>query len=545
MLLDRLQLWAVARPEPDSIAQAMSVTALLHADWRDRRSLANAVLAVVQFVHQRGYLTRTYDASWPARMEAATADMDWLDIAVLRHGLLNLFSPELAQALPAHLDLPGRPLAGGAAPRQQVLLTELLALPRRGEVSVTDPESSETGGVSPADAGSSENALRIYAAYIALHPERAGDPLVTELIKRLLQAVAWIARSSSTNLAIERLQRHDMDGVLQLLSGDHRPAASLSLRFVADMGESATRLVAALLHKPDSADTEGADSPSAGAALLIRALLDSRLHSLVDDRGGLLLALFSRWAGQEDTSLRLLAAAPEEATSNLALPAGFNQEWLDVLFGLRLVTTPTAFLHQITLSDGSLALVLGDGAMALWPLGRIIYDTAEIAPTVEQWIDMWSSATGAEPTLIVDYGLASILHTSSVASIVTPEDGSDLQLDYQANADALMAALEALSLGHLGELDGDLQVTLLAVALVRLWTRWLSRFSESSVPYVLRNFIRRAGTIHAHAEGLTVDLEPMPLDIVLELSGYLEEIVRVPWLDGRSIRFRIRGRGAT
>jgi hypothetical protein len=82
---------------------------------------------------------------------------------------------------------------------------------------------------------------------------------------------------------------------------------------------------------------------------------------------------------------------------------------------------------------------------------------------------------------------------------------------------------------------------LVAFSLLRLWSRWLRQFSESSVPYLLDQFIRRPGRLSASPAGVWVELEPRPLDIVIEMAGYLTPLEGVPWLGGRTVHFRIAG----
>jgi hypothetical protein len=82
---------------------------------------------------------------------------------------------------------------------------------------------------------------------------------------------------------------------------------------------------------------------------------------------------------------------------------------------------------------------------------------------------------------------------------------------------------------------------LVACLLLRLWARWLRQFSSSGVPYLLSNFVRRGGRLRASGNVLTVELERGPLDIVVEMAGYLAELERVPWLGGGSVRFGLRG----
>jgi hypothetical protein len=86
--------------------------------------------------------------------------------------------------------------------------------------------------------------------------------------------------------------------------------------------------------------------------------------------------------------------------------------------------------------------------------------------------------------------------------------------------------------------DADLTLDLTAAALLRLWAVWLKKFAGSSVPYLLANAIRRPGRVVRRDDELEVWLDSAPLDVVLEMSGYLAELEGVPWL-GRRVTFRL------
>jgi hypothetical protein len=79
----------------------------------------------------------------------------------------------------------------------------------------------------------------------------------------------------------------------------------------------------------------------------------------------------------------------------------------------------------------------------------------------------------------------------------------------------------------------------LAEDLLRLWARWLRGFAESSVPFLLENFIRRPGSIFTSPTEITVVMPPRPLDLVIEMAGYLAPIENVSWLGGRRLSFTI------
>jgi hypothetical protein len=99
--------------------------------------------------------------------------------------------------------------------------------------------------------------------------------------------------------------------------------------------------------------------------------------------------------------------------------------------------------------------------------------------------------------------------------------------------------MASLSEGWPPSLPVQLPLILTAIRLLQLWARWLPGISNSSVPYLLTNLIRRPGVIEIRGQSIDVVLRPAPLDVVLEMSGYLAEISAVPWLEGRKVTLRI------
>jgi hypothetical protein len=99
------------------------------------------------------------------------------------------------------------------------------------------------------------------------------------------------------------------------------------------------------------------------------------------------------------------------------------------------------------------------------------------------------------------------------------------------------AALAAVAEGRVGRKGADRTLDLTAIALLRLWSRWLRHFAGSSAPYLLRTFIRRPGWILVDDETIVVEPAPKELDVVLELAGYFDPLERVPWLGDRRVRF--------
>lgn len=93
--------------------------------------------------------------------------------------------------------------------------------------------------------------------------------------------------------------------------------------------------------------------------------------------------------------------------------------------------------------------------------------------------------------------------------------------------------------GHLGVDHVDDLLGSVALAVLRAWSRWLGRFSESSVPYLLTHFIRRQGRLRWREDELLVELDARPLDVIVRQAGYDQPIDSVPWLRNRRVRYRM------
>jgi hypothetical protein len=85
----------------------------------------------------------------------------------------------------------------------------------------------------------------------------------------------------------------------------------------------------------------------------------------------------------------------------------------------------------------------------------------------------------------------------------------------------------------LGDREADLTVALAAHASLGAWASWLRGFSGSSEAFLLNRFVRRPGRVGLTAGCATVELEPRPLDLVLEMAGYLDELDAVAELPRR------------
>lgn len=71
----------------------------------------------------------------------------------------------------------------------------------------------------------------------------------------------------------------------------------------------------------------------------------------------------------------------------------------------------------------------------------------------------------------------------------------------------------------------------------QIFSRKLTRFERSSPEYLFKNFIQRRSELILSQESVRVKLSRRPLDVVLRMSGFLENIDEVPWLGNRSIQF--------
>jgi hypothetical protein len=106
---------------------------------------------------------------------------------------------------------------------------------------------------------------------------------------------------------------------------------------------------------------------------------------------------------------------------------------------------------------------------------------------------------------------------------------------------AAEAELPALAHGQLGLPHADRVLALGALALLHAWARWLRGFSASSAPFLLNSFVRRPGRVARVGDDLVVWLEPRPLDVLLTLAGYTDELDLTPLYGRGRLRFEVGG----
>lgn len=546
LLADQTDLWARARPDGESLFEIYAGRAALPADWRDQRALSVSLFDILRFLLSQGYLRRAgAGEGFLLSLDMALEKLDWLDKEWLRASLSQLLCEGGESALPA------RPMRYGPTPRQRELLQTLAALVREEGLRL-DPDAADI----------TTGALSLLAMLVSRAPEWADDAMAKIMIEHLLTLGRLLRRAASPAEFKLCLRRGDIEGMLGALAPGERMNDGGACAFVAKLGEQAIALAEELAGEglKEAQAAEGVESDYAGLSLLLRAMLDVRLHLLAEALkyppheasalprfSVLLLALGLRLGGVAASAETM----PETIDEGLCLLAGVKQRstltglrgaWADagaadharlqaallrVMAGQRLLSADVMHLYRIESDGNATLLIAGDETARLWPLGRILKPHEEAAPIISAWLDAWEDATGIRPVLVVDErGEGESLESSEA---------------HKAGREALLAAWHALADGRLGLEETDLTIFLVAQSLLRIWARWLRQFSSSSVKYLLDNFIRRRGKLSASHGELLVELERGPLDIVIEMAGYLDELERVPWLEHRRVRYVLRG----
>ena len=100
--------------------------------------------------------------------------------------------------------------------------------------------------------------------------------------------------------------------------------------------------------------------------------------------------------------------------------------------------------------------------------------------------------------------------------------------------------LDFLDLEETNSPNLDRTIAAVTCLLLRMWARWLRGFSDSSQEFLIDSFFRRPGRIYAAKDFLLVELDQRPLDVVMEMAGYLADLELVPWLPGKRIKFSLK-----
>jgi hypothetical protein len=558
-LVERLDLWRGPQPDHEQLLDAFLATRPSYVDWRDERGPADAILDMLRFFNRRGYLNFPphVDEAFRARLAGTILDFDWINRESFLSELLILCRPPLASQ--ADLPLPSRWRM--PTPRQRKILNDL-----------RDQLQLHQIGLDPGDPDSVENALRLYAVLLTKDPGWADDSLAVEIIQRLLEVWKLVRQSVSPGEVLRRLAQGDVQGALLKLStpAEH---SQPGFEFIASLGESGTSVLRELeLASGALSDGLGQiiETAHAGVALLLRALLDARFPTLVkgagyDERPGLaaiLLTLFLHYTGpdagrdgQIDAGLQLLAGlVPRGAVSGaiqtldqlraewlgVAAPDEWQAEWLRLLVAQRMFQPAVMHLYRIEF-QGRAAMIAGDESGNLWLFSRLIQSPQTDALVAGRWLELWIQESGGSPLIVADHGTLDVDQIAGQAIRTPAEAGDELASAHAAGRERLLSALGALAGGTCGIPAWDLALALSANVLLRMWARWLRQFGASSVPYLLTQFIHRHGRIYQDGENTTVEMDPRPLDLVLDLAGYRAPLNRVPWLGERRVQFQMRG----
>jgi hypothetical protein len=235
-------------------------------------------------------------------------------------------------------------------------------------------------------------------------------------------------------------------------------------------------------------------------------------------------------------SLRMSEVRDFWSRTERATYAILQQAVFETLAGLRVLSGSRLHLHIVPVGASRSALIAATESTGIWPLGELV-DRASAGTTVERWLDMWVATFGSLPSMaLADDEIAAIEPGLGIAVVGSCVD-EEIVNAHVASREGLLRSLDAISSGQLGRAETDLSLDLIALSLLRLWSRWLGHFADSSVPYILSQFIRRPGRIQVDTDGLIVGLEARPLDVVIEMAGYLDALPAIPWLGGRSLRF--------
>ncbi|HEY0606887.1 MAG TPA: hypothetical protein VGD58_28465 [Herpetosiphonaceae bacterium] len=313
---------------------------------------------------------------------------------------------------------------------------------------------------------------------------------------------------------------------------------------------SSSDIVAPLPIRPTPTSFGGQvlESQCAGVLLLLRSLLDTRLPTLISQvfagdhaiASAYLMGLGMCWAGQAgaradqiDPAVALLAgtvSAPQLDQVRDALArctaeqhAQIQTALLRTFAGQRVVRGDVMQLYEIPFGK-HVALIAGDETDGPLLFGSLLDTQSPPAALIADWQIRWQEATGRSSACLTHN---MHLEASDAAAAL-----------HHTRSTTLSAALKTLEAAHLGLPHTELAIALTALALVRVWARWLRQFSQSSVPYLLTNFIRRPGRLVVAADSILVQVVRGPLDIVLEMSGYTAAIEHLPWLGRRHLRYQ-------
>jgi hypothetical protein len=197
------------------------------------------------------------------------------------------------------------------------------------------------------------------------------------------------------------------------------------------------------------------------------------------------------------------------------------------------------FLLLRALLDTRLPTLASEAGVPLQPLlGALAIKWFDVHPPFDAATSLWVGTDSpdfgalADGSADVDSVQSGLLETLVARHVL---DETDARGIIEADARLSSAALPCPP-------EADATISRIASFLIRAWSHWLPGVANSSTPFLLDNCLRRAARVRVSAALIAVDLDPSPLDVVLQMAGYLSRLDTVPWLGGRSVVFSVRKR---
>lgn len=473
------------------------------------------------------------------------------DVAHFLIGNLNVTEDILQNAL-AKTD---QPLGGLSADEYQALWEALTSLtnkldveelPPRQKISKPTPKQHELlkdlshvleshlvtlGAKHPSSA---KNRFRWYVSLINYAPHWADDDMAKRVIEHILNAWQELQKHATSNSKLKTLR--NLEAFLQQSDQE-------ALKPIDSLGASGIALLNTLnTYKAPLSDASSQshviDTQYAGVFLLLRAILDARLPFLANqvldpstNACMLWAALGLFWSGVNvskdgllDEAITCFAGLPESISYQQFLQylsndsaekhTRFQIEFIHTLINQRAVQ-PTAFnAYRVQLVQRK-ALVIADHS-GVWLFGQILSSSDHEKSLLDQWSGQWHQVTGEPLSLAC----------------------SDIKNQHHAISGDFLNAFTLIENENLETAQLNFSIAMTANLLLRAWARWLRQFAESSSQYLLENFIRTPGKIFVLSDEIRIELQPISLGIVLEMSGYLSDLEPVPWLGNRTVRFQ-------
>jgi len=516
------------------------------ADWSDPRTLGAYVADVVEHWFERGHAELPpgpLSADFRAQLARVLSRFDWLDCAPVKGAIQR-------RAGTAALI---RRRASCPTPRQRALSLALSA--------VVERHANELRAA--LERGAAELKVVLFALLVESEPQWERESLAARVIDHLVELAASlkVTNGSPAGAAVRG------PGASREMRERDR-ALRARLEIARSLGDEALSLVHVLAAGHARGGAEPVACRCAGVLLVLRVLSDLRLPRLKEvtdltrepDARSVWLLLLAKLAngqaleqGLLDGALCELAAPPAtrdfsvweaqwQAPAAAELQGMLRAMWRSMA-RQRLLRGERLCLHHVE-HAGRRFWIAGDGQSDCWPLWL---EPPLSEASFDELLAAWRAVYGRPPdSVTADQVLGASPHP---ACVLVPEvagastdgpSGGVAELHHE-NRRKLDAALRALDAPRLSRPAADLTLDLCAIQVLRAWARWLPKFQSSSVPYLLRQMLDREGSVRFSATAIDVELEPKPLDVVLELAGYTAELQSVAWLGGRSLRYRIRG----